>query len=199
MDCELLQQHPDYRRLHSIAGIEVDLRYTGPDNFIGRSLYVGLDCDWLHREAADALERAAGWLASHHPGYRIVVLDALRPHRIQQQMWQYLAGKAEQSYVADPARGSIHSFGMAVDVSLLDTEGRELDMGSGFDEFSELSHPALESALLAGGRLGERQLGHRRILRAAMQHGGFQGIPNEWWHFNAGDPATIRQHYVRID
>ncbi|HEX2013008.1 MAG TPA: D-alanyl-D-alanine dipeptidase, partial [Roseateles sp.] len=75
--CEEVPGHPDFRALLSIPGIGVDLRYATPDNFVGRNVYGGLDCSYLRREAADALQRAAAWLAAHRPGYSLLVLDAL--------------------------------------------------------------------------------------------------------------------------
>ncbi|MBR7778536.1 M15 family metallopeptidase [Undibacterium rugosum] len=199
MRCELLAGHPDFRRLDTIDAIRLDLRYAGSDNFVGRDLYGELDCAWLHREAADALERAAVFLDQHHAGYQLLVLDALRPHRVQEMLWQYLAGSPLQMYVADPARGSVHSFGMAVDVTVCDPQGRELDMGSGFDEFAERSHPVLEAQLRARGELSQVHICNRDILRAAMSHAGFHGIHSEWWHFNLGSVVDVRQHYLRID
>ncbi|WP_234030444.1 M15 family metallopeptidase [Undibacterium sp. 14-3-2] len=199
MRCEFIADHPDFRRLAAIDGITVDLRYVGTDNFVGRDLYGDLDCAWLHREAAEALEQAAHYLAEQHPGYRIIVLDALRPHRVQEMLWAHLDGTPLQMYVADPARGSIHSFGMAVDVTVIDPQGVEIDMGSGFDEMAEKSHPALEEKMLAAGQITAQQRSNREILRQAMFHAGFRGINSEWWHFNFGDPAVVRQTYLRID
>lgn len=199
MRCELIADHPDFRRLDTVGGIVIDLRYVGADNFVGRELYGDLDCSWLHREAVAALQSAADWLQEHHPDLRILVLDALRPHRVQEMLWQHLDGTPLRMYVADPARGSIHSFGMAVDVTLIDADGKELDMGSGFDALEEKSHPALEQKMLAEGQLTQHQLDQRGILRAAMAHGGFRGINSEWWHFNCGDPVVVRETYLRID
>ena len=102
------------------------------------------------------------------------------------------------SYFANPARRSIHSFGMAVDLTLLDAQGRELDMGTGFDDTTELSHPALEDHLAAQGLLRSEHLRHRALLRHAMQHGGWQGIATEWWHFDFGDRETVRARYQLI-
>lgn len=199
MLCELIKDHPDFRRLQSIDGIVIDLRYVGIDNFVGRDLYGDLDCGWLHHEAAGGLSDAAAWLSRHYPGYRILVLDALRPHRIQEMLWQYLEGTPLRMYVADPARGSIHSFGMAVDVTILDAQGKEIDMGTAYDELVEKSHPALEARFLADGGLSRAQADNRNILRQAMFAGGFRGINSEWWHFNFGDPNIVRQTYLRID
>ncbi|MFZ6848598.1 M15 family metallopeptidase [Undibacterium sp. RuRC25W] len=199
MRCELLPEHPDFCRLSSVNGALLDLRYVGAHNFVGRDLYGTLDCAWLHKEAAAALQRAVDTLAHAHPDLRLLVLDALRPHRVQELLWQHLAGTPLQMYVADPVRGSIHSFGMAVDVTLVDIAGREVDMGSHFDEFSERSHPDMEPPLLASGQLLPQHIVHREILRKVMFGAGFQGIHSEWWHFNLGSMETIRQTYVRID
>jgi zinc D-Ala-D-Ala dipeptidase len=197
--CEQLPELPEFRRLESIAGISVDLRYAGPHNFVGRNLYGTLDCRWLHHLAAEGLERAVQWLREQAPQHRLLVLDAMRPHRVQIVLWDHLAGTDLRQYVADPARGSIHSFGMAVDVTLVDAQGREQDMGAGFDEMTPLSHPVLEAQFLAEGRLTPAQLERRRILRAAMAAGGFGGVDNEWWHFDMLDRTHVRQTFRRID
>jgi len=182
----------DFRHLSLVRGIAVDLRYVSSRNFAGRSLYGTLDCAWLREEAARGLETAARHLQGTHPGCRILVLDALRPQRVQEAIWRDVAGTPAQAYFADPARGSIHSYGMAVDATLLDSLGEELDMGSGFDEMDEISHPALHEAHLASGRLQACQVTHRERLRRAMAEGGFSGIGNEWWHFDHGDRSRVR-------
>ena len=98
---------PDYRHLSSIAGIAIDLRYATPDNFVGRDLYSPHDCAWLHRDAAAALEQAVAWLAERRPGCKLLVLDALRPQRVKEQLWAALQGTELLGYLADPTRGSI--------------------------------------------------------------------------------------------
>jgi PPOX class probable FMN-dependent enzyme len=167
-------------------------------NFVGRDLYGALDCAWLHRLAADGLERAAACLACEAPGHRVLVLDALRPQRVQEQLWAALEGTGLRQYVADPALGSIHSFGMALDVTLLDPAGQEFDMGSGFDEMNERSHPRLEPAHLASGVLTPVHVRHRELLRRAMAAGGFNGVDNEWWHFDMLERQHVRRQFVRV-
>jgi zinc D-Ala-D-Ala dipeptidase len=189
---------PEFRHLSSIAGIEVDLRYASPNNFVGRDLYSPYDCAWLHRDAAAALEQVVAYLAERAPGHTALVLDALRPQRVQQQLWDALAGTGLQMYLADPARGSIHSYGMALDITLLDPQGRELDMGTGFDDMTDLSHPALEEGFLAAGKLTEEQVANRRLLRDAMFQAGFLGIRTEWWHFDCGDRDVVRSTFRRV-
>ena len=197
--CEAVGSHPDFRPLASLAGVEFDLRYAGVNNFAGRVLYVGLDCAWIRSEAASALEHAAQWLARERPGYCLRVLDALRPHRIQEAIWRDVVGTPAQAYFADPARGSIHSYGMAVDLTLLDPEGHECDMGSGYDEMSLRSHPSHDAEHLALGVLSAAQITERGWLYAAMTRAGFKGIPNEWWHFDFGDRDQVRRECPRVD
>jgi D-alanyl-D-alanine dipeptidase len=199
MRCEDIASNPDFRRLASIEGLAVDLRYASVNNFVGRNLYGSLDCGWLHQLAAAGLERAVALLASEAPGHRLLVLDAVRPHRVQIQLWDHLEGTDLRQYVADPARGSIHSFGMAVDATLMDPQGRELDMGTGYDEMRELSHPKLEMQHLASGELTQAQHGHRQLLRSVLLRSGFQGIDNEWWHFEMLDRQHVRQHFTRVE
>ncbi len=199
MLCELIADHPAFRSLASIEGIQVDLRYAGANNFVGRNLYRELNCSWLHQDAAAGLQAVVACLRLRHPGVCVLVLDALRPHRVQKMLWQALAGTQLRQYLADPEKGSIHSFGMAVDVTLVDHHGVELDMGTAFDELSELSHPQYEQRHLDGGLLSERQLVNRWLLRRAMLDNGFSGISTEWWHFDFGDRERVRKNHLRIE
>jgi len=198
IECEALPEHPDFRSLLSLAGIAIDLRYATPDNFLGRPLYGGLDCNFLRREAAAGLEAAVAWLAHKRPGYQLLVLDALRPQSVQETLFAELAGTPLELYLAHPERGSIHSFGMAVDATLLDPQGRECDMGTPFDDMSALSHPEFEAQHLAQGFLSAEQLSHRGWLRAAMLQAGFHAITTEWWHFDFGDRAAVRRDLPRV-
>ena len=198
LQLEAVGSDPQFRHLSSIAGIAVDLRYATPDNFVGRDLYSPIDCAWLHRDAATALEQAVAWLAAHRPDHHLLVLDALRPQRVQQQLWDALQGTELLGYIAEPSRGSIHSFGMALDITIVGPDGRELDMGTGFDDLSERSHPVLELSLLEKGEITEEHVAHRRLLRDAMFQAGFFGINSEWWHFDCGDRVLVRQTYTRV-
>lgn len=195
---DALQGDADFRPLASIADLQVDLRYAGRNNLLGRDLYAPHDCAWLHVQAADALALTVQWLARERPELRLRVLDAARPQRVQELFWAHVSGTPMQDYFAPPDRGSIHSYGMAVDLTLADVQGREIDMGTPFDDTSELSHPALEHRHGAAGRLSQNQLAHRRLLRTAMLHTGWQGINTEWWHFDCGDRSEVRRFFRRI-
>ena len=125
------------------------------------------------------------------------MLDALRPQRVQEAIWRHVAGTPAAHYFAEPVHGSVDSFGMAVDVTLVDAAGHELDMGSGFDEMSPASHPALETEQSPPVR-SAAHIAARAILRGAMAAGGFRGIPTEWWHFDHGDRDAVRRDLPRV-
>ena len=196
---EAIGSHPDFRSLAGLQGILVELRYATCQNFAGRVLYPDFDCAWLRREAAEGLEAAGQWLSHERPGHQLLVLDALRPQRVQRAIWKDVVGTADQLYFANPEPGSIHSFGMAVDVTLLGADGRECDMGSAFDEMSDISHPAQHALHLASGVLLPRHVAERDWLKRAMEHGGFRGISTEWWHFDHGDRERVRQEFPRVE
>ena len=189
---------PDFRHLSSISGITVDLRYASPHNFVGRDLYSPYDCAWLHRDAAAALEQVVRYLAQRCPGYTVLVLDAVRPQRVQEQLWAALEGTGLREYLADPVRGSIHSFGMALDLTLLDASGAELDMGTGFDDLTERSQPGLEQLMLARREITQQHIDNRQLLRNAMGQAGFKGISSEWWHYDYGNRELVRRTYERV-
>ena len=207
---ESLLGHPTFRHLSTVAGIRIDLRYASANNFVGRDLYAPLDCAWLHADAAAGLERSVAWLGVQAPTCQLVVLDALRPQRIQQTLWDALANTDLQLYLAEPQLGSLHSFGMALDVTLCDVlpalagagtshaSYPERDMGTGFDAMHDASHPANETAMLATGALTKQHLANRQVLRLAMEAGGFKGISTEWWHFDFGDRKAVRTQYPRV-
>jgi D-alanyl-D-alanine dipeptidase len=198
LPCENVPGTPEFRALSDIDGLAVELRYATPNNFVGRDLYSPLDCAWLHRDAVAALERSLARLKSGRPDCTLLILDALRPQRVQEQLWASLLGTNLLEYLAEPSRGSIHSFGMAVDVTIVDAAGRELDMGTGFDDMTERSHPVLEESLVARGALHPEQVAHRQLLRDAMSAGGWRGINSEWWHFDCGDRVRIRSEFRRV-
>ena len=103
-----------------------------------------------------------------------------------------------EMYFANPEPGSIHSYGMAVDVTLLDPVGKECDMGTGFDAMTPASHPELHAEHLALGVLKAEHIVARGWLHAAMSRGGFRGIGTEWWHFDFGERKNVRQHCPRV-
>jgi D-alanyl-D-alanine dipeptidase len=189
----------DFVDLTDHPAIRVDLRYATPRNFTGQNVYGAFDRLLLHRLAAKKLLAAAARLEDRRPDLRLLVLDGLRPNRVQRLFWDHVKGTALQHYVGDPATGSIHGFGLAVDVTLVAADGGELDMGTRFDDFSALAEPRQEEAFLRSGALGAAQVGNRRLLRAVMEQAGFSPIAIEWWHFDALPPHEVRVKYPLVE
>jgi zinc D-Ala-D-Ala dipeptidase len=177
-----------------------DIRYATEDNFVGKKVYPEARC-LIRKEVAPKLVKAAKWLEEHHPDLRIVFKDCYRPNHLQHVLWKAVRGTSKSAYVADPntEEGSMHSYGAAVDVTLVDANGKELDMGTPFDFLGALAEPRHEAEFLAEGKLSKKALSHRRILRHAMRAGGMVTIPNEWWHFDDAFKPIVRQKFTKLD
>ena len=158
--------------------IRVDLRYTTADNFMKETLYPeGARC-FLRRETAAKLSRVQEALEKQ--GLGLKVFDGYRPLSVQKKMW---ARFPVEGYVANPAKGSNHNRGAAVDLTLVDVSGHELAMPSAYDEFSERAHRDYQEGSRAA-------IKNREILQKAMEKEGFRGISTEWWHFDDLDCKT---------
>ncbi len=199
MPAEPFTPPPGYVELGPADGLLVDLRYATTNNVLGRNLYGAFDRLLLHAVAADKLRGAVRLLAEAAPDRRLLVFDGLRPNRIQRLFWAAVVGTPQQPYVADPAIGSLHSFGFAVDLTLASVAGAELDMGTPFDDFTPLAEPQRETDFLAQGRLTEEQVANRRLLRRVMEGAGFLSLPIEWWHFDALPGETVRYRYRLVE
>jgi D-alanyl-D-alanine dipeptidase len=182
------------------SGIVVELRYSTTNNFIGLDMYGDFDACYLQKDVAEKLVKAQQFLQSKYPFYSLVVYDAVRPLHIQQQMWDTLKLPPGQKtkYLSNPGNGSLHNYGAAVDLSIIDENGIPLDMGTPFDFFGEKAHPVKEKELLANGILSQREIFNRELLRDVMRHGGFFGIQTEWWHFNSCTRAEAAVKYAMV-
>jgi zinc D-Ala-D-Ala dipeptidase len=167
--------------------IKVDLKYSTCDNFLFMDLYGDLDKAYLQPEVALKLKNAQQNLREKYPYYSLIVYDAVRPVRVQTTMWDTLKlpFNTRSKYVSNPQNGSLHNFGAAVDLSIIDENGIELDMGTPYDYFGELAYPREEERMIKEGKLSYKQLLNRTILRDAMVKAGFMDITTEWWHFNS--------------
>jgi len=180
--------------------IRVDLKYAQADNFMGMNVYGELRGAYLRPQAARKLVKANQILRERHPDLCILVVDALRPRSIQHKMWKIVAGTPMQPYVANPYYGSMHNFGAAVDVTLYNEKIDErLDMGTPIDFFGPMAQPRLEARYSREGKLSERQVENRLILRDAMRAAGWHVLNIEWWHFNAFPRDHIRRTYTIIE
>lgn len=159
--------------IHDISpDVVVEMKYATADNFLGKKVYDSCRC-LLVEEVARRLARVQEDIGRQ--GYRLKVWDCYRPRRVQYAMWEIVSDPA---YVADPKEGSKHNRGAAVDVTVVDAQGRELDMGTDHDDFTPRAHQDAEG-------LSEEIQRNRRLLDEAMHRQGFECIATEWWHFDA--------------
>ena len=157
--------------------IRLDIRYATPNNFVGRPVYTQARA-FLQRPAAEALARVSRALRAK--GYGLTVFDGYRPWSVTKLFWE-ITPEDKKQFVADPAKGSRHNRGCAVDLTLRDLRtGREVSMPGEYDEMSERSH-----INYTGGTEEQRRL--RDLLRSAMEAEGFTVYEPEWWHYDYKD------------
>lgn len=179
--------------------IVVDLKYSSTDNFMEMDMYGDLNRAYLRPEAAKKLKKAQDLLEEMHPGFALIVYDGARPRRVQKRMWDSLDIPFKRNYVAPPWEGSIHNYGCAVDLSVLDESGKPLDMGTGYDFFGKEAQPQLESRMLKEGKITLEHINNRQLLKSVMLKAGFYNIRTEWWHFNAFPSKTVKSRFGIIE
>jgi D-alanyl-D-alanine dipeptidase len=154
--------------------VKVEMRYAGSDNFTGKRIY-GCGRCYLRPETAAKIALAEQALKKR--GLSLKMWDCYRPLAAQRQFWALVP---DPRFVADPKTGSAHNRGSAVDVTLVDAEGKELEMPTGFDDFSpQAGHGET--------RLPAKVIENRRVLAEAMEKAGFRKLESEWWHYEDGD------------
>lgn len=152
-------------------GITLSLAYATADNFAGEAVYNSAARCYLHPEAAACMKKAIALAAIQ--GLTFKVFDAYRPPEAQ---WVFWGHTPDPDFLADPRRGSPHSRGVAIDLTLLDAAGNELDMGTGFDAFTPLSHHGNTEISAEAQR-------NRMLLMGIMTTAGWDFYRNEWWHY----------------
>ena len=154
--------------------IKLDIRYATDNNFVGKKVYPEARA-FLQKPAAKALVKVNQKLKKQ--GLGLVIFDGYRPWSITKLFWE-VTSEDKRKFVANPAKGSKHNRGCAVDLSVFDLKtGQLIDMPSGYDEFTERASPDY-----AGGT--EKERANRDMLRRLMEDAGFTVNPNEWWHFD---------------
>ena len=181
--------------------ILVDLKYSSTDNFVGADVYGDLENAYLQKETTDKLLKAQQLLKAENPDFTLLIYDAARPRSVQQILWDTVQVPLKQKpiYVADPKIGSIHNYGSAIDLTIAKNTGEALDMGTKYDFFGPLAHPAKEKRMLAESQLTQTQLDNRLLLRTIMTEAGFYPITSEWWHFNAFSRKEAKRRYEIIE
>lgn len=153
------------------SNIVLDMRYATTNNFVKEQLY---DCGrcFLRPEAATALKAVNQALMKK--GYRLKMFDCFRPLPIQQRLWDKFKNP---SYVTPPSKGSMHNRGLAVDLTIVDSQGKELDMGTEFDFFGKEAHHTYKAH-------SDTIEQNRQLLKSTLESHGFKGIRTEWWHYS---------------
>lgn len=164
-------QQSDFVRLKDLSPDFVyELKYATPDNFLKQAVYDCGEC-YLRKSTAEALVKANE--AFKQLGYRIKLFDCYRPLSVQKKMWKILPGT---HYVANPAKGSKHNRGAAVDLTLVDAKGKELNMGTPFDFFGKEAHHTYTEH-------PKEVLENRKLLKETLDKFNFKSIYSEWWHY----------------
>ena len=173
----------DPQKIMVALGVEmpdaiVDLKYAGIDNFMHTKLYPAVTTTYLRLAASDALFSVMAELRTKH--MTIKIWDAYRPYSVTEKMWEPVK---DDRYAADPKFGSGHNRGIAVDLTIVDLiTNKELDMGTGFDNFSDTAHQDYKN-------LPENVLQNRALLRSLMEKHGFKALETEWWHYYLPDTS----------
>lgn len=154
-----------------------ELRYATDNNFLKTKVYDCAEC-YTRKKTAEALIAANKVFLKK--GFRIRFFDCYRPNSVQYEMWKIFPNP---QYVADPAKGSIHNKGGAVDITLETLEGEALDMGTDFDFFGREAHHD-------NRQLPEEVLENRGLLKEVMEAHGFWSIRTEWWHYNLSSASN---------
>jgi zinc D-Ala-D-Ala dipeptidase len=153
------------------SSIRLDIRYATANNFTHKAVYTQAKC-YLRKATAEKLSHVQQELEKQNLGLK--VFDGYRPRSVQYIFWRLVP---DERYVAHPQKGSRHNRGTAVDVTLVDKQGKELFMPTEFDDFTQKAHRNYT-------KLAPEQIKNRTLLEQVMTKHGFVGLSTEWWHFN---------------
>jgi zinc D-Ala-D-Ala dipeptidase len=155
-----------------------DMKYATTDNFLKQQVYDCAECFLRYGTVKKLIKANHEFIAL---GYRIKIYDCYRPLDIQKKMWQIVSNPI---YVADPKKGSIHNRGGAVDITLVNRQGEEVNMGTPFDHFGPEASYQYE-------QLSKDVIENRKLLKAVMLNNGFTAFESEWWHYNSSNGSQL--------
>lgn len=179
--------------------IVVALAYATEDNFMKTNMYGDLKRAYLQLEIAERVVRASARLAELKPGHRFLILDAARPVSVQKFMYASVKGTPNENYLANPTVGGRHNYGIAVDITIIDPSGKQLDMGTPFDSFDPASHTKGEAALVASGAITQQAADNRLLLISLMEEQGMRVNKYEWWHFDRYTIPEMKEKFRLLD
>lgn len=181
--------------------ILVELKYSTTDNFVGEDMYLDLERAYLEESFAERVVEAQRLLKSRYPEYTLLIYDAARPISVQRYMRSIVEGTPFQNFVADGSRGGRHNYGVAVDLTIAHADGTPLDMGAGFDDFSDAAavkgtpdtddittrtidvYREYVNSLALSGVITFEAAHNRILLLEVMCEAGLVPYRREWWHF----------------
>ena len=190
--------------------IEVELKYATEDNFVGENMYGSLTTAYLLPHFAKRVVEAQRILRERHPEYSLRIYDAARPISVQRRMRSIVEGTPLQIYVADGKRGGRHNYGVAVDLTIVDGQGRPLDMGAGFDHFGReawvgndndvtlAAYKAYVERLRVEGLISAEAAANRTLLLEIMDAVGLRPYVKEWWHFQERISMTATRERYKL-
>lgn len=183
------------------ATIYIDIKYSTTDNFMNMDLYGDFDKAYLQPDVAKKLSKAQQYLKEEFPEYSLLVYDGVRPRHVQQMMWDSLKlpFKEKTKFISNPKNGSIHNYGAAVDLTIINENKEILDMATPYDFIGKKAYPRLEQELLDKGEITQQQIDNRKLLRSVMKKAGFFGIQTEWWHFNSCKRSEAKLKYEVVE
>lgn len=184
------------------SDIYVDLKYASDDNFMGFPLYERMKRAYLQPDVAKRLNYCQIYLSALDTSLHLLVYDAARPVSVQKLMWDALdtvPPTVRGRYVSNPANLSLHNMGCAVDITISSADGVALDMGTGYDDFRDISFPNKEAKYLKTGELTKKQYENRLLLRKVMASQKFRQLPTEWWHYNAYSRDVARRMFKALE
>lgn len=179
------------------SSISVKIIYSTDNNVMHYDAYGDFDKAYFQKDVALKIVNANKELKKLHPDFSLIIYDAARPLSVQKRLWDSvkMPENKKVNFVANPATGSLHNYGCAVDLSIIDKNENELDMGTPYDSPDKLAFPMYEEKYLYEGKLLKGQIENRKLLRNIMRSAGFSAAQTEWWHFNATSLQSAKSRY----
>lgn len=180
--------------------IKIDLVNSNKNkNFFNKNFYGSLKKCYLQKEIAYKLKKAQKILQNKHKNYSLLVMDCARPRSVSWKMYNQLKNTPFKKYVANPIKGSMHNYGAAVDIMIVDANDKHLDFGMNpfYKEKVSLFYNVIKYKLFPD--INKKQEKNRKLLKEVMIKAGFKSISLEWWHFNGYSKSIIRKKYIIIE
>ena len=202
----------DIQTMEGAEDIIVELKYSSTDNFVGKDMYRDLEKAYLTPDFARKVVRAQQILRKRNPQLTLLIYDAARPISVQRYMRKLVEGTKFQDFVADGTKGGRHNYGVAVDLTIATNQGEPLDMGAGFDDFTDAAavkgtsdtndqanrnlkvYKAYVDGLVKRGLISQSAANNRMLLIEVMCEVGLYPYRREWWHYEELAPMSeVRQ------